>query len=115
MASYLLAVAAVQPLGSRLGDRYGRRRLFLTGFMLSLTATVVAALSWTVEVLIVARTLQALADAATIPNGTALIRSLVTPERQGQKPGPVGSPIALAAGLDPPVGRVLTAALDWRW
>jgi MFS family permease len=49
VASYLLAVAAVQPLGSRLGDRYGRRRLFLTGFMLSLTATVVAALSWTVE------------------------------------------------------------------
>ena len=57
--------------------------------MLSMAATVVAALSWSVEVLIVVRTLQALAGATTIPNGTALIRSLGYYERQGQALGAV--------------------------
>ena len=115
VTSYLVAMAAVQPLGGALGDRYGRRRLFLAGLALFLVATVVAALSWRIEVLLVARTVQAISGAAAIPNGTALVRSLVPPERRGRAFGNVGSAIALAAGLGPPVGGILTAALGWRW
>jgi EmrB/QacA subfamily drug resistance transporter len=115
VASYLVAMAAFQPLGGSLGDRYGRRRLFLIGLMLFLVATVVAALSWSIEVLIVARTVQAVAGATAIPNGTALVRSLIVPERQGRAFGTVASALALAAGLGPPLGGVLTAALGWRW
>jgi EmrB/QacA subfamily drug resistance transporter len=115
VTSYLVAMAAVQPLGGALGDRYGRRRLFLIGLALFLVATVVAALSWRIEVLLVARTVQAISGAAAIPNGTALVRSLVPPERRGRAFGNVGSAIALAAGLGPPVGGILTAALGWRW
>jgi EmrB/QacA subfamily drug resistance transporter len=115
VTSYLVAMAAVQPLGGSLGDRYGRRRLFLMGLALFLVATVVAALSWSIEVLIAARTVQAISGAAAIPNGTALVRSLVAPERQGRAFGAVGSAIALAAGLGPPIGGIVTAALGWRW
>src|SRR5918998_1853224 len=115
VTSYLVAMAAVQPLGGSLGDRYGRRRLFLIGLTLFLVATVVAALSWRIEVLLVARTVQAIAGAAAIPNGTALVRSLVPPERRGRAFGNVGSAIAVAAGLGPPIGGILTAALGWRW
>jgi EmrB/QacA subfamily drug resistance transporter len=115
VTSYLVAMAAVQPLGGALGDRYGRRRLFLIGLALFLVATVVAALSWRIEVLLVARTVQAISGAAAIPNGTALVRSLVPPQRRGRAFGNVGSAIALAAGLGPPVGGILTAALGWRW
>ena len=115
VASYLVAMAAVQPLGGSLGDRYGRRRLFLIGLMLFLAATVVAALSWSIEVLIAARTVQAVAGAMAISNGTALVRSLIAPERQGRAFGTLGSAIALAAGLGLPVGGALTAALGWRW
>ena len=115
VASYLVAMAAFQPLGGSLGDRYGRRRLFLIGLMLFLVATVVAALSWSIEVLIAARTVQAVAGATAIPNGTALVRSLIVPERQGRAFGIVASAIALAAGLGPPLGGALTAALGWRW
>src|SRR5918997_168155 len=115
VTSYLVAMAAVQPLGGSLGDRYGRRRLFLMGLTLFLAATVVAALSWSIEVLIVARTVQAIAGAMAIPNGTALVRSLVAPERRGRAFGNVGAAIAVAAGLGPPIGGILTAALGWRW
>jgi EmrB/QacA subfamily drug resistance transporter len=115
VTSYLVAMAAVQPLGGSLGDRYGRRRLFLIGLALFLAATVVAALSWSIEVLIATRTVQAIAGAMAIPNGTALVRSLVPPERRGRAFGNVGAAIAVAAGLGPPIGGVLTAALGWRW
>ena len=115
VTSYLVAMAAVQPLGGALGDRYGRRKLFLIGLTLFLAATVVAALSWRVEVLLVARTVQAISGAAAIPNGTALVRSLVPPERRGRAFGNVGAAIALAAALGPPIGGILTAALGWRW
>jgi EmrB/QacA subfamily drug resistance transporter len=113
--SYLVAMAAVQPIGGALGDRYGRRRLFLIGLALFLAATVVAALSWRIEILLVARTVQAISGAAAIPNGTALVRSLVPSERRGRAFGDMGAAIAVAAGLGPPIGGILTAALGWRW
>jgi MFS family permease len=79
VASYLVAMVALQPLGGSLGDRYRRRWLYLKGLMLFLVATVVAALSWSIEVLIVARTEQAVAGATAIPNGTALVHLMPTP------------------------------------
>src|SRR5215210_6888884 len=77
VTSYLVAMAAVQPLGGSLGDRYGQRKLFLIGLALFLVATLVTAFAWSIGVLIVARTVQAISGAVAIPNGTALARSLV--------------------------------------
>ncbi|HEX2281536.1 MAG TPA: MFS transporter [Thermomicrobiales bacterium] len=113
--SYLVAMAAVQPLGGSLGDRYGRKRLFLLGLVVFAMATVVAAFAWRIEVLIVARTVQAISGATAIPNGTALIRSLIPPGRQGRAFGTIGSGIAVAAALGPPLGGLLTDSLGWRW
>src|ERR687894_1680106 len=106
VTSYLVAMAAVQPLGGSLGDRYGRRRLFLIGLTLFLAATVVAALSWRIEVLLVARTVQAISGGAAIPNGTALVRSLVPSERRGPALFHPGAAIAIPAGLGPPIGGI---------
>lgn len=113
--SYLVAMAAVQPLGGSLGDRYGRKQLFLIGLGGFLCATVLAALAWRIEVLIVARTVQAIAGATAIPNGTALVRTLVPPDRQGRAFGLIGSGIAIAAGVGPPLGGVVTDSFGWRW
>ncbi len=113
--SYLVAMASVQPLGGSLGDRYGRRRLFLIGLAGFFVATVAAALAWRIEVLILARTVQAITGAIAIPNGTALVRTLVPPGRQGRAFGAVGAWIAVAAGLGPPLGGIVTDSLGWRW
>jgi EmrB/QacA subfamily drug resistance transporter len=113
--SYLVAMAAVQPLGGSLGDRYGRRRLFLTGLSAFLLATLVAGLAWRIEVLIAARTVQAVAGAIAIPNGTAMVRGLIPPGRQGRSFGTIGAGIAVAAALGPPLGGLITDSLGWRW
>lgn len=113
--SYLVAMASVQPLGGSLGDRYGRRRLFLAGLSGFLAATILAALAWRIEVLILARTVQAITGAVAIPNGTALVRTLVPADRQGRAFGMIGAWIAVAAGLGPPLGGIVTDSLGWRW
>lgn len=112
--SYLVAMAAVQPLGGSLGDRYGRRRLLLIGLSGFLVATIMAALAWRIEVLIAARTAQAIAGATVIPNGTALVRALIPTHRQGRAFGFIGSGIAVAAGIGPPLGGIVTDTLGWR-
>src|SRR5690606_8442155 len=70
--SYLVALAAVQPLGGSLGDRFGQRRMVALGLIGVLVASLVAALAANIETLVAARTVQALTGAIAIPNGTAL-------------------------------------------
>lgn len=115
VVSYLVAMAAVQPLGGSLGDRYGRRRLFILGLTGFLLATIAAALAPTIEWLIAARTVQAICGAAAIPNGTALVRTLIPRGRQGRAFGTIGSGIAIAAAIGPPLGGIVTDTLGWRF
>ena len=114
IVSYLVAMAAVQPLGGKLGDRYGDRRLLLVGLVCFLVASLVAALAPNVIVLILARTAQALSGAIALPNGSALVRRVVPFEGQGRAFGIVGAGIGVAAALGPPLGGVLTEAFGWR-
>lgn len=115
VVSYLVAMAAVQPLGGALGDRFGRRRLMLLGLGGFAVASGVAALAPTVEVLVAARTAQAIAGASAIPNATALVRTLVPITAQGRALGLVGAGIGVAAAVGPPLGGLVSDAFGWRW
>jgi DHA2 family methylenomycin A resistance protein-like MFS transporter len=115
VVSYLVAMAAIQPLGGSLGDRFGRQRMFLGGLIGFLVASLAAALAPSIEALIAARTIQALAGAIAIPNGTALVRSLLPAHRQGRAFGTIGSGIAIAAAVGPAFGGVVTEGFGWRW
>jgi DHA2 family methylenomycin A resistance protein-like MFS transporter len=115
VVSYLVAMAAVQPLGGGLGDRYGHRRMFLGGLVGFLLASLAAALAPSIAALIAARTVQALAGALAIPNGTALVRALLPADRQGRAFGTIGSGIAVAAAIGPPLGGIVSEAFGWRW
>lgn len=115
VVSYLVAMAAVQPLGGSLGDRFGHRRMFLSGLTGFLVASLAAALAPSSAALIAARTIQALAGAVAIPNGTALVRSLLPASRQGRAFGAIGSGIAIAAAIGPLLGGIVSEALGWRW
>ena len=115
VVSYLVAMAAVQPLGGSLGDRFGRRRLLLLGLGGFGLASLVAALAPSVEVLIAARTAQAVTGASAIPNATALVRTLVPTAARGRAFGLIGAGIGVAAALGPPLGGLVTGAFGWRW
>ncbi len=115
VVSYLVAMAAVQPLGGSLGDRFGRRRLMLLGLGGFAIASAAAAFAPTVEILIAARTAQAITGASAIPNATALVRTLIPIRAQGRAFGLIGAGIGVAAAIGPPLGGLVTEAFGWRW
>lgn len=79
-ASYVLACAAGLATGGRLGDRYGRRKVFLAGIAVFTVASLLCGLAPSAEVLIAMRFIQGAAAAALVPQELALIRSICLDE-----------------------------------
>jgi EmrB/QacA subfamily drug resistance transporter len=111
---YLVAMAVGQPIGGRIGDLFGRRRVYLIGLAWFGLASAACALAPNLAVLVLFRTMQAVAGALTFPNGAAMVRQAVPRERRATAFGVVGMMTAMAAAIGPPVGGVLVHAFDWR-
>ena len=112
ITTYLIAMAALQPIGGRLGDRFGRRRLMLGALLYFGIASVGAALSVGLVPLAFFRLQQALAGALIVPNGLGILRRAAG-ERAGMHFGLTGAMSGAGATLGPLVGGLLTA-IDWR-
>lgn len=114
VTSYLLALAVVQPVAGKLGDRHGRRPFIIGGLAVFGVASLGAALAPSLPLLIGFRVAQAVSGAVVFPNGAGLIRELIPADRRGGAFGIVGGSIALAAGLGPLIGGVLVGVGGWR-
>lgn len=114
VTAYLIAMAALQPVAGKLGDRFGRRRLMLSGLLYFGLASVGAALATHWLLLLLFRVQQAIAGALAFPNGTALIREVIPAHQRGRYSGWIGSAAALAAASGPPLGGMLAGWLGWR-
>src|SRR5207244_3815014 len=90
VTGYLIGMAALQPVAGKLGDRFGRRRFILVGLAYFGLASLGATLATSLEMLIFFRIQQAIAGAVALPNGTALVREVLPPERRASGFGMVG-------------------------
>jgi EmrB/QacA subfamily drug resistance transporter len=112
---YLLALASLILVGGSLGDRLGRRRVFLTGVVAFAATSALCAFAQSPAQLVAARVLQGVAAAALTPGSLAIIESGFRPE---DRPAAIGawaglSGVAFAAG--PLVGGFLLEQGGWRW
>ena len=112
--SYLITMAALQPVGGKLGDRYGRKPLIVGGLLYFGLASLGAAFASSLTELLLFRVQQAIAGAIALPNGMALLREIVPAERRASRIGLLGSGIVLAAAAGPPLGGVLMKLAGWR-
>jgi len=112
ITSYLIAMASLQPIAGRLGDRFGRRRLMLGALAYFIVASVGGALAPTLPVLVFFRIQQAIAAAAIVPNGLALLRGSAAAGRAGMYFGIAGAMTGIGAAAGPLLGGLLSA-LDW--
>lgn len=117
-AGYTLALAGGVLIGGRLGDRFGRKRLFLIGMAGFVAASLIAALSPSLDVLLGARCVQGLLGALMLPQSFGLIRDVVPRERLGAAFGAFGVTMALSALAGPLLAGALVSAdlfgLGWR-
>ena len=117
-AGYTLALAVGLLTGGRLGDMFGRRRILLIGIVGFMTASLLCAVAWSPESLIVARVVQGLFAAIMIPQGFGLIRDLFPPQEMGKAFGTFGPVIGFSTIIGPIVAGALidadVAGTGWR-
>lgn len=107
IGGYALAFAVGLITGARLGDRYGRKRLFVIGALGFVAASLLSAFAVNPAMLIGSRLGQGAAAALLIPQGLGIIRDVFAPQEQGAAFGLFGPVIGLSAVLGPILGGAL--------
>ncbi|MFJ6937162.1 DHA2 family efflux MFS transporter permease subunit [Streptomyces sp. NPDC101132] len=113
--AYTLTFAVLLMLGSALGDRFGRRRLFIAGLAVFTGASAAAALSPGIDALIAARAVQGVGAAVMMPITLTLLTTAVPAARRGMALGIFGAVTGLAVASGPLIGGSLTEHFSWQW
>lgn len=115
MESYALFLASLLLVGGALGDRYGRRRLFMIGVALFAASSVACALSTTAGLLIGARAVQGIGAALLVPGSLALISAGFPQAERGAAIGTWSAFSGIAAAIGPVIGGYLVDHYSWTW
>ncbi|MBI2778065.1 MAG: MFS transporter [Chloroflexi bacterium] len=114
VAGYMATLAAFLLLAGALGDRYGRRRMFLAGLVGFGIASMACGLAPSLDVLALARLVQGVTGALLVPGSLAIITSLFEGQARGRAFGIWASATSLVAVLGPPIGGAMVEAFGWR-
>src|SRR4051794_23041474 len=115
VSAYTLVFASLQITAGGLGDRLGRKRWFLIGLGVFTVTSFMAALSQSIEMLIVIRALQGLGAAFIMPLSLSLISAAFPPEERGKAVGIWGAISVSGIALGPVVGGLLVEYASWHW
>src|SRR5579875_3850403 len=113
--AYVLAYAVLLLTGAALGDRFGRKRMFIGGIALFTLASAGAALAPSTALLIAARALQGTGAAIATPLTLTLLAEAFPPQQRGLALGIWSGISGVAVALGPLVGGAVIDAGSWQW
>jgi EmrB/QacA subfamily drug resistance transporter len=111
---YMLTLGALLLLGGAMGDRLGRRRVFMAGVWVFAISSVACALAPSPLLLILARAVQGIGAALLVPNSLAILSSAFPRERRGRAIGTWSGFAAMTSAGGPVLGGWLVDTLSWR-
>jgi EmrB/QacA subfamily drug resistance transporter len=115
VSAYTLTFAVLLMFGAALGDRFGRRRLFLVGLTVFTGASAAAAMAGGIDSLIAARAVQGVGAAIMMPLTLTLLTAAVPAAKRGMAYGIWGAVNGLAVASGPLIGGSLTEHVSWHW
>jgi EmrB/QacA subfamily drug resistance transporter len=113
--AYMLTLAGLILIGGSLGDRYGRRKIFVLGVIWFATASLLCGLAPSAGVLVAARALQGAGGALLTPGSLALIQASFHPDDRGRAVGLWSGFGGIGAAVGPFLGGWLVDGPGWRW
>ncbi|HEY2655021.1 MAG TPA: DHA2 family efflux MFS transporter permease subunit, partial [Solirubrobacteraceae bacterium] len=112
---YVLSYAVLLLTGAALGDRFGRKRMFIAGIALFTASSAAAALAPTTALLIAARALQGVGGAIVTPLTLTLLADAFPPRQRGIALGVWSGISGIAVAIGPLVGGAMIEAASWHW
>ncbi|HEY4896670.1 MAG TPA: DHA2 family efflux MFS transporter permease subunit, partial [Solirubrobacteraceae bacterium] len=112
---YVLSYAVLLLTGAALGDRFGRKRMFLFGMAVFTGASAAAALAPSTDLLIAARAVQGAGAAVVTPLTLTLLAEAFPSERRGMAIGVWSGISGIAVALGPLVGGAVVQGISWHW
>jgi EmrB/QacA subfamily drug resistance transporter len=113
--AYILTFAVLILIGSALGERFGRRRVFVAGLTIFSAASAAGALAPNIETLVAARAIQGAGAAILMPLTLTLLSNAFPPERRAWALGIWSAIAGIGVAAGPLAGGLITSALSWHW
>ena len=113
--SYGIFLSSLILVGGALGDRFGRRLVFLIGVVIFAVASAACGLAPSIRVLIIARSIQGIGAALLVPGSLAIISASFDEKSRGQAIGTWSGATTITTALGPVVGGALIDHATWRW